>query len=56
MTFKEVIKSINHEDDFERASAKLELLNDYMGTEYFMLNGRVTFKNADGYFDLYSTL
>ena len=56
MTFKEVIKSINHDDDFSRACVKLEVINDIFGTDYFMLNRRVTFRCGDCIHDLYAYL
>ena len=39
---KELIYKINHEENFDKANGMLEMLNAIYGTEYFMMNRRVT--------------
>ena len=46
---KELIKRINHEENFEKAQGMLEMLNAIYGTQYGFLNKRVVrFDNPDG--------
>lgn len=49
MEMKELIREINHEEDFETAKGMLKMLNLIYGTKYGMLNKRVVrFENPDG--------
>ena len=46
---KELIYKINYEENFDKKSGMLEMLNAMAGTQYGMLGGRVVrFENPNG--------